>query len=149
MEGFWPKEAKDASQDYKKTVLALVQERLKYSAELPELTGFFFAEPNTEDVIKLYKEPIDKQLQKNPPDYKNFLKAVIKELSSSSFSTQDIQTRLNELLVSLGTKPAVLFPIIRIAVTGSTVSPEIFGTLSVLGKEKSLERLKNALRRLE
>lgn len=149
VEKFWTPEATGASEEYKKAVLGLVQERLKYLAELPGLTGFFFAEPNTKDVTKLYKKPVDKQLQKNPPDYKNFLNAVIKELSSSSFSTQDIQTRLNELLVSLGTEPAVLFPIIRIAVTGSTVSPEIFGTLSVLGKEKSLGRLKNALQSLE
>ncbi|MEK7561764.1 MAG: glutamate--tRNA ligase [Patescibacteria group bacterium] len=141
---FWPEEAKGADEDYKKAVLGLVQERLKYLAELAGLTKFFFAEPNTENVIKLYKEPVDKQLQKNPPDYKNFLDAIIEELSGSDFSTKDIQARLNKLLASLGTKPAVLFPVIRIAVTGSSVSPEIFGTLRVLGEKKTLKRLRQA-----
>ncbi|MEK7095713.1 MAG: glutamate--tRNA ligase [Patescibacteria group bacterium] len=144
-EKFWPQEAEHASEDYKKAVLGLEQERLKYLAELANLTGFFFAEPNTENVIKLYKEPVDKQLQKNPPDYKNFLDTIIEELSGSDFSTKDIQARLNKLLDDLGTKPAVLFPIIRIAVTGSTVSPEIFATLNVLGEKTVLARLKAAV----
>ena len=41
---YWPKEAHAASEDYKKQVLRLVQERLKYLAELPELTRFFFTD---------------------------------------------------------------------------------------------------------
>ncbi len=148
-EGFWPEAAKTADEDYKKAMLGLVQERLKYLAELAQLTPFFFTEPSTVSVAKLYEQPVDKQLQKNPPDYKKFLEAIIKELSSSNFSVPDIQTRLNKLLENLGTKPAILFPVIRIAVTGSQVSPEVFGTLHVLGKEKSLQRLKNALQSLE
>lgn len=146
---FWPVEAREASEDYKKAVLGLVQERLKYLTELAELTRFFFAEPDIAQVLKLYKKPVDKQLQKNPPDYHSFLEAAIKELGTSDFSTEDIKDRLNKLLQSLNSKPAILFPIIRIAITGSSVSPEIFGTLHVLGKEKSLERLKYALQSLE
>lgn len=36
----------------------------------------------------------------------------------------------------------ILFPLIRIGISGSSVSPEIFGTLVVLGKPESLERLR-------
>lgn len=147
-DSFWPEEADKADESYKKQVLGLVQERLKYLAELTELTQFFFVEPDIVQVLKLYKEPVDKQLQKNPPDYHVFLEAVIKELAASAWD-EDIKDRLNKLLRSLDTKPAILFPIIRIAITGSKVSPEIFGTLHVLGKEKSLQRLKNALQSLE
>lgn len=147
-EHYWTKQAKVTDESYKKRVLELVQERLKYLAELPELTKFFFAEPNIDDVLSLYKQPVDKQLQKKPLDYQKLLGSVVKELSPSDFSAADIQARLNKLLVSLETKPAVLFPIIRIALTGSSISPEIFGTLAVLGKEKSLQRLQKALQSL-
>ncbi|OVE79195.1 hypothetical protein BVY00_01035, partial [bacterium G20] len=109
---------------------------------------FFFTEPNEEQVLKLYKEPVDKQLIKNAPDYRTYLEAVIKGLSESDFSPRDIQNRLNKLLDTLGTKPAVLFPIIRIGVSGSPVSPEIFGTLHVLGKGESLKRLTKAVENL-
>ncbi len=39
---FWPKSAENYDEAYKKQVLGLIQERLKYFAELPELTNFFF-----------------------------------------------------------------------------------------------------------
>ncbi len=148
-EGFWSPEAKGTDTRYKEAVLELVQERLKYLGELPGLTSFFFIEPKIEQVLKLYKEPKDKQLAKDPQDYKKILLAVIDELKESIFSADDIKKRLNKLLEHLETKPAVLFPVIRIAVTGSAVSPEIFGTLAVLGKEKGLSRLEKALSALE
>ncbi|MBI2008944.1 glutamate--tRNA ligase [Candidatus Saccharibacteria bacterium] len=143
---FWPKSAFKSkyTDGYRKKVLALVRERLKFLAELPVLTSFFFTEPTPEQVNQLYKEPVDKQLKKNPPDYKKYLESVIKELQGSDFSERDIQNRLNRLLDTLGTRPAILFPIIRIAVTASAVSPEIFGTLAVLGKEEALKRLQKA-----
>ncbi len=146
---FWPKEAKEAQQDYEKEVLALVQERLKYLAELGQLTKFFFTEPDEKAVLELYKKPADKQLAKNPPDYKIYLEAVIKELEASDFSARDIQNRLNKLLDKLKSKPAVLFPVIRIAISGASVSPEIFGTLAAVGKQRCLDRLKKALGALE
>lgn len=146
---FWPKQAKSSGEQYKKEVLALVQERLKFLAELSQLTQFFFVEPAEEAVLELYKNPLDKQLAKNPPDYKTYLKAVIQELTSSDFSARDIQNRLNRLLDTLDSKPAVLFPVIRIAISGAAVSPEIFGTLAVAGKQMCLDRLKKALGALE
>lgn len=142
---YWPQEAEKTSEGYKKAVLELVQERLKYFAELPALTKLFFEEPQTKEVIKLYKEPTDKQLKKNPPKYAQLLEAVSKQLKDSDFSRDDIGQRLNDLLQTLDTKPAILFPVIRIALTGSSVSPELFGTLNVLGKAKSLDRIKKAL----
>lgn len=142
---FWPAKAADAKPEYKKSVLALIQERLKRLSELSQLTIFFFEEPSSEVVVNFYKNPTDKQLIKDPPDYKAFLGAVIDSLKDSDFSRADIQSRLNKLLSELATKPATLFPVIRIAVTGSSVSPELFGTLEVLGREESLKRLGNAL----
>ena len=38
--------------------------------------------------------------------------------------------------------------LIRVAVTGSTAAPPLFETMAVLGRERSLERLRSALRRL-
>ena len=41
---FWPESTASASDDFKKQVLRLIQERLKYFGEIPELTTFFFAD---------------------------------------------------------------------------------------------------------
>jgi glutamyl-tRNA synthetase len=44
----------------------------------------------------------------------------------------------------LGLKAGPLFGIIRVAATGKKVAPPLFGTLSVLGRERVLERLGDA-----
>jgi len=149
-EKFWPANTAKVDDDYKQAVLAVVQERLKYLSELPELTEFFFKEPAGPAVIELYEQPVDKQLttlSKN--QLSEFLKAVIDELHGSDFSKDDISRRMNELLARLKTKPGILFAAVRIAVTGAAASPELFGTLAVLGKDKSLTRLQKALTGLE
>jgi glutamyl-tRNA synthetase len=143
---FWPPKAKVADDGYKKEILGLIQERLKHLSELPPLTSFFFAEPTLEKVVDFYRNPVDKQLKNMVlPDIRAFLESATEELKLSDFSLEDLQNRLNGLLEKLGTKPGILFAALRIAVTGSKASPELFGTLHVLGKEKSLDRLQKVI----
>ena len=52
----------------------------------------------------------------------------------------------NALVTEKGIKLGKLAQPVRVAVTGGTVSPGIFEVLEVMGKEKSLKRLRNALR---
>lgn len=145
-EDYWPPAAAGAGQDYKQAVLALVQERLKYLSELPELTEFFFKEPTDRAVKELFEDPVDKRLKKlGSKDIIKLLNSAKNSLEKSDFSEGDITKRLNGLLTQLNTKPGVLFATIRIAITGAKSSPEIFGTLKVLGKEKSLARLEQSL----
>ncbi len=135
---FWPEEAKDASDDYKKQVLALVHERLKFLAELPELTRFFFAEPTISEEIFTS----NKQLKKLSVEERTIMiKAVSDVLADSDFSETDLEERLRGLVEQLDTKPGVLFGLIRAAVTGSNIAPGLFETLRVLGKEVALKRL--------
>jgi glutamyl/glutaminyl-tRNA synthetase len=149
IENFWST-AKDADTAYKKAVLALVQERLKFFSEIDSLTAFFFAKPKDKSVLDLYTHPQDKQLKKmDRTQMKQILNQTHQELTGGDFSRDDIQERLNSLLVKLETKPAVLFPLIRIALSGQVSSPEIFGTLAVLGKEESLARLQTAIALLD
>jgi glutamyl-tRNA synthetase len=139
---FWPESAKDASEDYKKQVLPLVHERLKFFAELPELTDFFFAAPKIGD--ELFAG--NKQLKKLTADERSvMLNAVLTELESSDFTEVDLESRLRPLVESLGTKPGILFGLIRATITGSNVAPGLFETMRVLGHEKILARLKKAL----
>lgn len=139
---FWPPEAKAYDDAYKKQVLGLVQERLKYFAELPELTSFFFKDLPIDP--KLISE--HKQLKKLPMDEtKTLLQAALAELQQSDFSTSDLTNRLNALLTLTHTKPAVLFSLIRIATTQAPASPGLADTLNVLGKDVSLRRLRQQL----
>jgi glutamyl-tRNA synthetase len=135
---YWPEEAKDANEDYKKQVLALVQERLKYFSELPQLTNFFFTD------LPVNKEltSTNKQLSKIPKEeLKNLLQVSRESLEQSDFSKGDLTERLNGLLLQTSQKPAVLFSLIRIATTQAPASPGLAETLAVLGKETSLRRI--------
>ena len=70
-------------------------------------------------------------------------------LKESDFSQADLTDRLNQLLVSTGQKPGVLFSLIRIATTWAPASPGLAETLALLGKDKSLQRIDTSLASLE
>lgn len=136
--GYWPAEADGYDDDYKKRVLGLVQERLKYFKELPELTRFFFADlPVDPELISG-----SKQLKKvDAAELKQLLETSREALADSDFNVSDLTERLNRLLESTGQKPGVLFSLIRVATTQAPASPGLADTLNVLGKERSLRRI--------
>jgi glutamyl/glutaminyl-tRNA synthetase len=143
---YWGPEAKEADGKYKKQVLGLVQERLKYFAELPELTKFFFVDlPVDQSLISEHKQL--KKLSKD--EIKDLLQKSRDSLAESNFKLDDLTKRLNALLEETGQKPAVLFSLIRIAVTQAPSSPGLADTLTVLGKEKSLTRIDSQIAALQ
>jgi glutamyl-tRNA synthetase len=139
---FWPQEAENADENYKKAVLKLVSERLKYFKELPELTKLFFVDlPVDSSLIET-----NKQLKKlSTEELKKLLETAKHSLEQSNFSTQDLTERLNKLLEQTGQKPAVMFSLIRIATTQAPASPGLAETLNVLGKETSMRRINQQL----
>jgi glutamyl/glutaminyl-tRNA synthetase len=131
-ERFWPESAAQAPTDYQIAVLKLVQERLKFLSELPELTDFFFTDPQVDP--KLLDESM-----------KPLLKAAIPVLEGSDFSETDLEAKLRGLAEEQGIKPGTLFSALRVAVTGKKAAPGIFETLHVLGREVTLKRLSHAV----
>lgn len=139
---FWPAAANTYDDAYKKRVLGLVQERLKYFAELPGLTDFFFSDLSINR--GLWEE--HKQLKKYTTDQlRALLETSIEQLEKTDFTEETLTQTLNALLAETNEKPAVLFSLIRIATTQAPASPGLTDTLLVLGKEKSLSRM-HALR---
>ncbi|MHB8925965.1 MAG: glutamate--tRNA ligase, partial [Coriobacteriia bacterium] len=63
----------------------------------------------------------------------------------ATWDVEAIQACLRALAESLGVKPKVLFQALRVAVTGSTVSPPLFESLELLGRDRTLMRVKAAL----
>ncbi len=135
---FWPPEAASYTDDYKKRILRLVQERLKYFAELPALTSFFFQDLPINP--SLWTE--NKQLKKlNAGELKNLLNLARNTLAECDFSVTCLTNHLNDLLEKTQQKPAVLFSLVRIATTQAPASPALAETLAVLGREVVLRRI--------
>jgi glutamyl-tRNA synthetase len=68
--------------------------------------------------------------------------------AASGFDAATVEEALSPLPEALGVKPGKLYQPIRVAITGTTVSPGIFESLAVLGREQALERIDSAVRRL-
>ena len=139
VENYWPNSAKNHPEDYKKQVLALAQDRLKTLADLPTLTNYFFEEPSRDDQLitsnkQLKKLTIDEQ--------KSLLQSALDEFTNlENWNAEEIQQSLNQLLLTTGQKPGVLFSLIRIVATWAPFSPQLNDTLALLGKERTLSRI--------
>lgn len=141
--GFWPPEALDADEAYRKTVLSLVQDRLKFLHDLPILTSYFFAEP----AIDLQMLDDNKQLAKlSREEAKQILQTSRQALSElTDFNEEAVQEALNQLLETTGQKPGILFSLIRLAVSWAPFSPALNQTLATLGKDTSLARIDRSI----
>jgi glutamyl-tRNA synthetase len=137
---FWPEAATTADDPYRLQVLGLVQDRLKFLAELPEVTEFFFTDP----------KPTVTQLTGTleRPVAKNAVLDVIKAIEAGEWTEEALEAAVRPLAAQLELKTGVLFGLIRTAITGRTAAPGLFETLAVLGQETSLRRLRHALEQL-
>jgi len=110
----------------------IVQEKIARLGEFPAFAGFLF-----EDV-----EP-DPALAGNP-----VLPAAEAALAGVElFRAESIEAALRGAAEGLGLKPREAFQPIRIAVTGSKISPGLFESIELLGRERALERIRAALER--
>ncbi|GAB4274517.1 MAG: glutamate--tRNA ligase [Coriobacteriia bacterium] len=117
----------------------LLQERVKRLDEIPEKAGFFFGESVTID-----ESARDKVLRKEGAG--RALETALRVLAGvESWETSSIEEALREVPAETGVKPKIAFQAVRVAVTGSTVSPPLFETLELLGREKTLARIKDAI----
>jgi glutamyl-tRNA synthetase len=106
----------------------LVQEKIAKLGEFPEFAGFFFhdVEASVDGDGTVVAAARD----------------VLAELEP--FTADSIETALRAVLDELGLKPRQGFQPIRIAVTGSTISPGLFESIELLGRETTLARLSAA-----
>jgi glutamyl-tRNA synthetase len=109
----------------------LVQEKIARLAEFPGFAGFLFG-----DV-----EPDPAELDGGAP----MLAATEEALASlEPFEAATIETALRTTADGLGLKPRQAFQPVRVAVTGSKVSPGLFESIELLGREVTLSRLQAA-----
>jgi glutamyl-tRNA synthetase len=109
----------------------LVQEKITKFGDYPEFAGFLFRDVEPDAALLDGAAPV--------------LEAAEQELAGvEPFAAETIEGSLRQLAERLELKPRDAFQPIRVAVTGSKVSPGLFESLELLGREKSLERLRSA-----
>jgi glutamyl-tRNA synthetase len=136
---YLPEEASSKDEQYNKSVIACLQERLKYLSEIPELSMFFYKDlPIDLSLINDHKK-----LKKYDAEQLISLLKVSRETicDVEVFTAGNITAALNQLLTDTEEKPVVLFSLIRIAITQAPASPALADTIAVLGKDTVSKRI--------
>ena len=107
----------------------LVQEKIARLGEFPGFAGFLFHDVEPDPAL------LDARIL-------GAAEAAFRE--TESWTAEAIEASLKRLCDELGEKPRTVYLPIRVAVTGSRVSPGLYESLELLGKETSLERIRTA-----
>jgi glutamyl-tRNA synthetase len=119
---------------------AIAQEKAQTLDEVWPLVRFLFEPPVSDE--EAWRKVMDGGALP-------LLEAVRDALQGADgFDPGALESALAPLLERLGVKPARLYQPIRVAITGTTVSPGIFESLAALGRERSLARIEAAIERL-
>ncbi|MGI6032536.1 MAG: glutamate--tRNA ligase [Coriobacteriales bacterium] len=129
----------DADRDLLKRAYPIVAERVKTLDQAVPMLEYLIC-----DELAYDEKSVKKILQKEGKGAKTALVEGAKVLESCDWDTESIESALRDLVVRLESKPRLVFQPIRVAVTGSQVSPPLFESLELLGRERSLARLAKA-----
>jgi glutamyl-tRNA synthetase len=122
--------------------LPLIQERIVTLAEVTAMVKFLFGE-SVEIEAESFPKISDEQSQMVLTRSLQVLEGLD---GAGEWSHLAIEAALRLVLIDeLALKPRVAFSALRIAVTGSHISPPLFESMELLGRERSLARLKNAI----
>jgi len=109
----------------------LVQEKIERFGQFAEFAGFFFVPVAPDPALLNGSAPI--------------LRAAADELQGTEpFDAEHVEVALRTLADRLGLKPRDAFQPIRVAVTGSKISPGLFESIELLGREETLRRIRAA-----
>jgi glutamyl-tRNA synthetase len=127
-------------------VVPIIQERIVTLADAVDMAGFFFRpapSPAPESLVAKGLTPA------RSLEALRLAAGIIDTIPSAAFSHDALEAPLRELAERLGVKPGVLFGILRMAVTGQAVSPPLFESMVILGREAALARLATAIKLLD
>jgi glutamyl-tRNA synthetase len=122
-------EGYDWNEELVRATAPLVQEKISTLGAYPDFVRFFFeeVEPDTDLLDPHLLQEVEQVLAGVDP-----------------FTAEPIEEALRGLAERLDLSPRKAFQPIRVAITGSKVSPGLFESLELLGKEKSLARIRAA-----
>ncbi len=126
-------------------IAPLIRERIKLLSEAADYCDFFFANDlsySTEDLL-------GKAYAGREAEAKAALEEVASAADDLGAWTHDaLEGAFRALAISLGAKAGDLFSLIRVAVTGKRVTPPLFESMEILGKDVCLSRVRAAVARL-
>ena len=129
-----------AEPERRRVACEIVADKAQTLAEVWPLIAFLFVEPAPDEAAW------SRVMRGEAPTLLEAAAGALRELDD--WDREAIQRALEHILAERGLAPRELYQPIRVAITGTTVSPGIFESLAALGREDSLARIDAALERL-
>ena len=123
--------------------VAISQEKMQTLSDFWPLAGFLLERPATYDE-KAWRKVMSDGASERLRAARDALQAA-----EEPFGVEHVETALRELVDRLEVKPKEVFQPIRVALTGTTVSPGIFESVAALGRSETLARIDAALEHAE
>ncbi|MEA3295736.1 MAG: glutamate--tRNA ligase [Patescibacteria group bacterium] len=124
--------------NYIKQTIEVYQERLKFLSEIPELTDFFFKDKLEYDKDLLKWKNMDNNEVVSILDK---LENILSEIKTENFNRQNLEKILIAEAEKIGDRGKLLWPL-RVALSGKKASASPFEIASIIGKEKTIDRIK-------
>jgi len=125
-------------------IAPIIQERMVTLDEAPELAGFFFKSEVSCDPAELIAKGLTAGQSVEAARKSYEVLAGLPE-----FTVEAGEPPMRELVEKLGWSAGQVFGILRVAVTGQKVSPPLFESMAIIGREVVLKRIQNAITLLE
>ena len=128
-----------ASKQSTRDAVAISQDKISTRAEFWPLAHFFFDGPA--------EDPGARERVLEAPGGREALagaQAALEELPEP-WTEESVQAALDGVAERMGLKRKQVFQPLRVAVAGTTVSPGIFETIALLGRDETLDRVDHAL----
>jgi glutamyl-tRNA synthetase len=139
--GVLPEQPSEQQLETLKAIAPLVQERVTVLSDSVAMLRFLFIDEET------FAPEEDAAAKALGADAEPVLRAAVSALEDlPAWETETIEQALKDALVEgLGLKPRKAFTPVRVAITGRTVSPPLYESMELLGRDVSLGRLRRAL----
>jgi len=130
--------------DRMERITPLIRERIKLLRDVLAVADFFFAEKLAPyDSAELIPKKGDAAMALA------VLERARTVLAATEFSHDALDAALRAAAAAQGVKAGQMFEPIRVAVCGRKTAPPLFGTLEVLGRDRTIERIEQAIRKLK
>ena len=129
--------------DVVRSAAPLVQERAETLAQAADMVMFLVVDDAT---FAIDPDDAAKVITADSEPVMRAARTALESIDAGSWSTEGIETALRGALIDgLGLKPRVAFGPVRVAVSGRRVSPPLFESIELLGRESTLGRIDTAL----
>ncbi len=131
-----PRDARNDS--FVENVVSLIKERASFVQDFWELGDYFFVAPT-----KYAEKAVKKQWKEDTPQIIKQVEELIGNIDD--FSSENIEKTIKDWIANQELSFGKVMPPLRLVIVGDMKGPHLFDIMALLGKEKCLQRIENAL----